>query len=226
MYWLSSARPTRAPSAAPACTAASSSRCATRRGVSSTSRNASSSLAILRDRGVPKGDRLVALSRAGRRRTPFRERCAERPEAFGSDIQLPTLEPMKPPPADSVSERIDRRRGDADLRVRRGNAAARRRRRPAGARGSDGTPARTSAPGHVGPLGEREVGRRLADQRGDRVLELRARVGDVDQVGPRGQELRLGLHDVGARRDAGGVTFCASTRASAGTRRPCPGARA
>ena len=71
---------------------------------------------------------------------------------------------------------------------------------------SDGTP--TGISGSVATerrARDRERRGRLADQHRDRVLELRALDADVDRLRLRALELRLRLHDVDARRDAGGV---------------------
>ncbi len=55
------------------------------------------------------------------------------------------------------------------------------------------------------PRDDRELRRRLADEDGDRVLELRARDPRVEHLRLRGLELRLGLRDIAAGDDAGRV---------------------
>ena len=72
---------------------------------------------------------------------------------------------------------------------------------------ADGTTSGTA--GHASrstaPTGDVELGRRLADQHRDRVLEPRALADHRDEVRLRRLELRLRLQHVGALRDAGVV---------------------
>ena len=65
----------------------------------------------------------------------------------------------------------------------------------------DGSPAGITGTSAAPALGrDRQLGRRPADQHGDRVLELGAHDADRDRLGPRGFELGAGLRHVGRPR--------------------------
>jgi hypothetical protein len=136
-----------------------------------------------------------------------RERRAERPEPGRRAQPLRSAARAEAERAGERQRREERRGGDADLGVRRGDAPLGRR---------DVGPAleqRRRQPGrdhgelcHVARLrSNREVGRGDADQQRDRMLELRALHADVDRLRQRALQLRVGLDHVGARADPGAV---------------------
>ena len=155
------------------------------------------------DRGIVGG---AACSFAGaplaRVEERLRERGAERPDPARAGRRGPP----GPLPASRRSRRgrgrEERRRRDADLRVRGGHA-------PLGGR-DVGTPLEelrrkderhSGGPASSGRRGIEKSAGGLADEDGDRVLELRARDPEVGRLGARRLELGLGLGDVDARDD-------------------------
>ena len=144
---------------------------------------------------------LVGRGRLRFRRFPqsaVEDELRERDAAREADVDAAAREEAR--------RRIERRLRDADLRIGRGHAAFRR----GDVRAPDQQFGRQRR-GYRRDLhardrgGDAEIGRRLADEDRDRMLELRPVQVRLERLRPRRHELGFRLHDVAAGDDAGVV---------------------